>query len=93
MNKTEMVAVLAEKTGFSKKDSEKALNAVIDVITEALVAGNKVQMVGFGAFQVKDRPARTAHNPRNKDELIQLEASKAPVFKAGKALKDAVNAK
>ena len=93
MTKADLINAIAEKAELSKKDSEKALNAVIDVITEALVAGNKVQMVGFGAFEVKDRPARTAHNPRNKDELIQLEASKAPVFKAGKALKDAVNAK
>lgn len=90
MNKTEMTAALAAKTGFSKKDAEKALNAVVDVITDALIAGEKVQMVGFGAFEVKSRPARTAHNPRTGEE-IQIEASKAPVFKAGKALKDAVS--
>lgn len=89
MNKNEMTAAITEKTGFSKKDAEKALNAVIDVITEALIAGEKVQMVGFGAFDVKERPARTAHNPRTGEE-IQIEATKAPVFKAGKALKDAV---
>lgn len=90
MNKTEMTAALAAKTGFSKKDAEKALNAVVEVITDALVAGEKVQMVGFGAFEVKTREARTAHNPRTGEE-IQIEASKAPLFKAGKALKDAVN--
>ncbi len=92
MNKNEMTAAITEKTGFSKKDAEKALNAVIDVITEALIAGEKVQMVGFGAFDVKERPARTAHNPRTGEE-IQIEATKAPVFKAGKALKDAVCSK
>ena len=65
MNKTEMTAALAAKTGLTKKDAEKALTAVVDVITEALVAGEKVQMVGFGAFEVKARPERTAHNPHN----------------------------
>lgn len=90
MNKTEMTAALAAKTGLTKKDAEQALTAVIDVITEALVAGEKVQMVGFGAFEVKARPERTAHNPQT-GEAITIAASKAPVFKAGKALKDAVN--
>ena len=91
MNKTELIAALASKTGFAKKDAEKALNAFADVVTEALTAGEKVQVVGFGSFEVKERPARTARNPRTGEE-IEIGASKAPVFKAGKALKDAVNA-
>ena len=90
MNKTELIAALASKTGFAKKDAEKALNAFADVVTEALTAGEKVQVVGFGSFEVKERPARTARNPRTGEE-IEIEASKAPVFKAGKALKDTVN--
>lgn len=91
MNKTELTAALADKTGFAKKDAEKALNAFVDVITENLKKGEKVQVVGFGSFEVKERPARTARNPRTGEE-IEIAASKAPVFKAGKALKDAVNA-
>lgn len=91
MNKTELTAALADKTGFAKKDAEKALNAFVDVITENLKNGEKVQVVGFGSFEVKERPARTARNPRTGEE-IEIAASKAPVFKAGKALKDAVNA-
>ena len=90
MNKSELTAALAEATGFSKKDSEKALNAVIDVISAELVKGGKVQVVGFGTFEVKSRPARKARNPRTGEE-IKIGASKAPAFKAGKALKDAVN--
>ena len=90
MNKTELIAALASKTGFAKKDAEKALNAFADVVTEALTAGEKVQVVGFGSFEVKERPARTARNPRTGEE-IEIDASKAPVFKAGKALKDTVN--
>lgn len=90
MNKTELTAALATKTGFAKKDAEKALNAFVDVITEALAKDEKVQIVGFGSFEVKARPARTARNPRTGEE-IKIEASKAPVFKAGKALKDSVN--
>ena len=91
MNKTELVAALTEKAGFSKKDAEKALNAFVDVITDALVAGEKVQIVGFGSFEVKDRPERVARNPQKPEEEITIPASKAPVFKAGKSLKDAVN--
>ena len=91
MNKTELAAALAAKTGMAKKDAEKARNAFVDVVTEALTSGEKVQVVGFGSFEVKERPARTARNPRTGEE-IEIEASKAPVFKAGKALKDAVNA-
>ena len=89
MNKTELVAAVAEKTGMSKKDSEKAVNAAFDSITEALVAGEKVQLVGFGAFEVKERSARIGRNPKTKEE-IQIPASRVPVFKAGKALKDVV---
>ncbi|MBR4080821.1 MAG: HU family DNA-binding protein [Clostridia bacterium] len=84
-----MIAALHGK-GIAKKDAEKALNAFVDVVTDALAQGEKVQIVGFGSFEVKDRPARTARNPRTGEE-IQIEASKAPVFKAGKALKDSVN--
>ena len=84
------LSALAEKTGSGKKDAEKALNAFVDVITEALAAGEKVQIVGFGSYEVKARPARTARNPRTGEE-IKIEASKTPVFKAGKALKDIVN--
>ena len=91
MNKTELTAALAEKTGFNKKDAEKALNAFVEVVTESLANDNRVSIVGFGSFEVKSRPARTARNPRTGEE-IKIEASKAPVFKAGKALKDAVNA-
>ena len=91
MNKTELTAALVEKTGFRKQDAEKALNAFVEVVTEALANDNKVSIVGFGSFEVKTRPARVARNPRTGEE-IQIEASKAPVFKAGKALKDSVNA-
>ena len=90
MNKTELTAALAEKTGSNKKDAEKAINAFVDVVTEALANGEKIQIVGFGSFEVKTREARTARNPRTGEE-INIEASKAPVIKAGKALKDSVN--
>ena len=89
MNKTELVAAVAEKTGMSKKDSEKAVNAAFEAITAALVGGDKVQLVGFGAFEVKERNARVGRNPKTKEE-IQIPASRVPVFKAGKALKDVV---
>ena len=91
MNKTELIAAITEKSGFTKKDAEKALNAVVDVITESLVKGEKVQIVGFGSFEVKDRPERVARNPQAPDQEITIPASKAPVFKAGKSLKEAVN--
>ncbi len=90
MNKTELVAATAEKAGLSKKDAEKAVNGVIDAITEAMVKGDKVQLVGFGAFEVKERAARVGRNPRTGKE-INIAASKIPQFKAGKALKDAVS--
>ena len=91
MNKTELVAAVAEKTGASKKDSEKLVSAVFETITDALVAGDKVALVGFGAFEVKERPARTGRNPRTK-ETIEIPASRSASFKPGKALKDEVNA-
>lgn len=90
MNKTELSSAIVAKTGLTKKDAEKAINAVVEVISDSLKAGEKVQIVGFGSFEVKERPARTARNPRTGEE-IKIEASKAPVFKAGKALKDTVN--
>ena len=89
MNKTELVAAIAEKTNLTKKDSELALTAMVEAITEALVAGDKVQLIGFGSFEVKNRAARIGRNPKTK-EAIEIPASKYPVFKAGKALKDKV---
>jgi DNA-binding protein HU-beta len=91
MNKAELVAAIAEKTEFSKKDAEKALKAFIDVVTEELKKGGKVQLVGFGTFDVVDRPARTGRNPLT-NKPMKIAASKAPKFKAGKALKDVINA-
>ena len=89
MNKTELIAVAAEKTGMSKKDTEAVVTAAIDAIVAALKDGEKVQLVGFGAFEVKARAERIGRNPRTKEE-IKIPASKVPVFKPGKALKDAV---
>ena len=91
MNKTELIAAVAEKAEISKKDSEKALKAFIDVVTEQLKAGDKVQVVGFGTFEVSERAAREGRNPQT-GETMKIAASKAPKFKAGKALKDQVNA-
>ena len=91
MNKTELVAAIADKTELSKKDSEKALKAFIDVVGEELKKGEKIQLVGFGTFEVSERAARTGKNPQT-GAAIQIPASKAPKFKAGKALKDTVNA-
>lgn len=90
MNKAELVAAVAEKTALSKKDSEKAVNAAFEAITAALVGGDKVQLVGFGAFEVKERNARVGRNPKTK-EAIEIPATRVPVFKAGRALKDAVS--
>lgn len=90
MNKTELVAAIAEKTELSKKDAEKALKAFTDVVAEELKKGEKVVMVGFGTFEVADRPARTGRNPLT-GKSIKIKASKAPKFKAGKALKDSLN--
>lgn len=89
MNKAELITAVAEKAGLSKKDSEKAINAAFDSITEALAAGDKVQLVGFGAFEVKERGARVGRNPKTKEE-INIPASRVASFKVGKALKDAV---
>jgi len=89
MNKAELISATAEKAGLSKKDSEKVLNALIDTITEAMKKGEKVQLVGFGVFEVKERPARIGRNPRTKEQ-IEIPASRVPQFKAGKALKDAI---
>ena len=89
MNKTELIAACAERTGMSKKDSERALNAMIDSITAALVKGEKVQISGFGIFETKDREARIGRNPHTK-ETIEIPATRVPGFKASKALKDSV---
>ena len=90
MNKSELIAAVVEKTELSKKDAEKAIKAFEEVVTEELVKGGKVQLVGFGTFEVTERAERIGINPKTKEEMI-IEASKAPKFKAGKALKDAVN--
>ncbi len=92
MTKADLINAVAEKTGFSKKDSEKAINAVTGAITDALVSGDKVQIVGFGTFEVRERAAKEAKNPRTK-EVIKVPAKKAPAFKAGKSLKEAVDVK
>ena len=91
MNKTELIAAMAEKTELTKKDTERALKAFIDVVTDELKQGEKVQLVGFGTFEVSERPERKGINPKTK-ATITIPASKAPKFKAGKALKETVNA-
>lgn len=91
MNKSELLMSMSEKSGLKKVDAEKALNAFVESVTESLANGDKVQLVGFGTFEVRDRKAREGRNPRKPDEVIQIPASKAPVFKAGKSLKEAVN--
>lgn len=90
MNKTELIAAMSEKSGLTKKDSEAALSAFLESVEAALKNGDKVQLVGFGTFEVKVRSAREGINPQTK-EKVKIAASKAPVFKAGKALKDALN--
>jgi len=90
MNKSELVNAIAAKSGLSKKNSEAALNAMLSAVEEALVAGDKVVLVGFGTFEVKQRAERKGRNPQTKEEIV-IPASKAPVFKAGKGLKDKVN--
>jgi DNA-binding protein HU-beta len=92
MNKAELIAEVAEKTGLSKKDTEKAVNAALDTITASLENGEKVSLVGFGVFDVKEREARMGRNPRTKEE-IPIPASRVPQFKAGKALKEAIDNK
>ncbi len=92
MNKAELIAEVAAKAGLSKKDSEKAVNAALDTITASLENGEKVQLVGFGVFDVKARGTRMGRNPKTKEE-IEIPASRVPQFKAGKALKEAVDKK
>jgi DNA-binding protein HU-beta len=89
MNKTELIAAASESTGMTKKDTERVLNAAIDAITAELAKGNRVQLSGFGIFEVKNREARVGRNPRTK-EAIEIPASRTPVFKPSKALKDTV---
>ena len=93
MNKAELVNAVAQKTGSTKKDAENAINAFLTTVQTALVKGEKVQLIGFGTFETKKRKAREGRNPRKPGETIKIPASKAPTFKAGKALKDAVNKK
>lgn len=90
MNKTELIAAIAEQAEISKKDAEKALKAFVDVVTEQLKEGEKVQLVGFGTFEVSERAAREGRNPQT-GKTMSIPASKAPKFKAGKALKDSIN--
>ena len=89
MNKTELIAAAAERCGMTKKDTEKALNAALDAITAALVSGDKVQVSGFGIFEVKEREARTGRNPQT-GEPMEIAASRVPAFKASKTMKDAL---
>lgn len=91
MNKGELINAMAEKSELTKKDSEAALNAFIKTVEETLVKGDKVQLIGFGSFEVRQRSERLGRNPRNPEEIIKIPAAKAPVFKAGKGLKDIVN--
>ncbi|MDR0885273.1 MAG: HU family DNA-binding protein [Clostridiales Family XIII bacterium] len=91
VNKAELIAAVAEKTGFTKKDAEASVAAFIATVQESLVAGDKVQLIGFGTFETRERKARTGRNPRKPDEIMEIPASIAPAFKPGKALKDAVN--
>ena len=88
MNKTELIAAIAEKAELTKKDSDAAVNAIFETISTALAGGDKVQLAGFGTFEVRERPARTGRNPQTKEE-IEIPASRTAAFKAGKALKDA----
>jgi DNA-binding protein HU-beta len=90
MNKTELVATIAEKAEISKKDAERALNAFTDTVSDALREGDKIQLVGFGTFEVSERAERTGRNPQSGETMV-IPASKIPKFKAGKALKDAIN--
>ena len=90
MNKTELISAVAEKAGLSKKDSEAAVKALVETVTEELKKGDKVQLVGFGTFEVSERAAREGRNPQT-GKVMKIKASKAPKFKAGKALKDAIN--
>ena len=89
MNKNELVSIIAEKCDMTKKDTEKVVNAMTDTICDALKAGERVQIVGFGSFEVKERAAHKGHNPITKEEMM-IPATKSPFFKAGKILKDSV---
>ena len=89
MNKTELIAAVAEKTGITKKNAERIVNATVDTIAQTLIEGEKVQLSGFGIFEVKNREPRMGRNPRTK-EAVQIPASKTPVFKPSKALKEIV---
>lgn len=91
MRKQELVAAIAEKTELTKKDAGALLDATLESIEEALVKGEKIQLIGFGTFEVKERAARTGRNPRNPKETVEIPASKQPVLKFGKSIKDAVN--
>ena len=93
MNKSELLVNISEKSGLKKVEAERALNAFIETVTESLKKEEKVQLVGFGTFETRDRKAREGRNPWKPDEVIKIPASKAPVFKAGKTLKEAVNNK
>lgn len=90
MNKAELINAAAEKAGLSKKDTERAVNAAIDVIIASMIEGEKVQLVGFGAFEVKNRAARIGRNPKTKESIV-IPASKVPMFKPGKVLKEAIS--
>jgi DNA-binding protein HU-beta len=91
VNKSELITSVSEKANLTKKDAEAALNALLSTIEETLQEGGKVQLVGFGTFEVRERKARTGRNPRNPGQVIEIPASKAPVFKAGKSLKETIN--
>ena len=93
MNKAELVAKMAEKSDLTKKQAELALNAFMKSVEEALVAGDKVQLVGFGTFETRERAERQGRNPRNPEEVITIPASLSPAFKAGKSLKETINGK
>jgi DNA-binding protein HU-beta len=91
MNKADLISSMAEKAGITKKDAESSLNAFMKSVEESLAKGEKVQLVGFGTFEVRERKERKGRNPRDPQQTISIPASKAPVFKVGKALKDLVN--
>lgn len=91
MNKQELITAMADKSGMTKKDADKAVNAFVNVVKDALIDGEKVQLMGFGTFEVRERAARKGRNPRNPQEEIDIPASKLPAFKPGKTFKDEVN--
>ena len=93
MNKAELIAEVAKKTNFTKKDAETAINAFLETVQKALVKGEKVQLIGFGTFETRKRKAREGRNPKDPEKVIKIPSCKAPAFKAGRALKDAVNKK